>query len=598
MKTKTSFFFRLFLGNLLLVVVLIAIGRMVSYHYLREQTSAETQRSQYDMLHMARFHFESRWPLSTTQIQADCRRLTPRGEAFRITVVAPDGTVLGDSSSTPANMENHKTKDRPELLAALAGRAETDIRQSETLGVDFRYIAQPILHHDDVVAAVRIAMPLHVIAQRRSFIRAAIYWGIGSTLVAAVGLGLMMSWLWHRPLREITITARRLASGDLTQRAPVHGAAELEELSTALNDMRRTVSNQLNLISAQRENLQTILRYLRECVIALDDAGRIRFMNPAAAELFAPDHPETTGQHLQSVIRVAEIVDAFNELIEGCEQVARDVVIELRGKRYTLAMHASRIAADDESGISVLIVVRDITDLARTASMKAEFVANASHELRTPLGTLRAAVDSLDGLEPTDQDALEKIRSMLDRHVARLEGMTNDLLDLHTVESTPLGGQSRQPIELDDLLAHIRAGFGDRADEKEIQLQVETDAPGETVHSDRKLIDMVAQNLVDNALKFTPPGGRVRCDLDADLNQSIFTIRVSDTGCGIAADDQAKVFDRFFQVEASRTGDNRVRGTGLGLAIVKHAVDRLGGKVTLQSTLGQGTTVTVSLPIS
>jgi two-component system phosphate regulon sensor histidine kinase PhoR len=227
--------------------------------------------------------------------------------------------------------------------------------------------------------------------------------------------------------------------------------------------------------------------------------------------------------------------------------------------------------------------------------MKAEFVANASHELRTPLATLRAAVDSLMDVDPGDTSTMAKFIAMLDRHLARLEGMTGDLLDLHTVEASDT--QSRwEQIELGSLLWSARQQYAARAHDANIELTFACNDESAQAYTDRKMLVLILQNLLDNAIKFTPADGEVTCELH-QINGRL-TLRVSDTGCGIAPENQAKVFDRFFQAEASRTGDNRIRGTGLGLAIVKHAADRLGATLDLQSELGRGTTVTLQIPLT
>jgi two-component system phosphate regulon sensor histidine kinase PhoR len=231
--------------------------------------------------------------------------------------------------------------------------------------------------------------------------------------------------------------------------------------------------------------------------------------------------------------------------------------------------------------------------MAAAAAMKAQFVANASHELRTPLATIRAAIDELVALQPGGAEELAKLTSVLDRHVARLENMTKDLLDLHLVESSTFALRL-QEVALGELAQWVTAQFETPAQDKGLQLHVEAAQPAHVFRSDRKLLELILRNLVDNAIKFTPAGGRVECALEA-TEQGVL-LRVSDTGCGIRPQDQPRVFERFFQSDAARTGDSRTRGTGLGLAIVKHAAERLGAKIDLQSELGRGTQVTALLP--
>jgi two-component system phosphate regulon sensor histidine kinase PhoR len=272
--------------------------------------------------------------------------------------------------------------------------------------------------------------------------------------------------------------------------------------------------------------------------------------------------------------------------------VARQVEAEAKGLPRHLDVLAAPMAPA-ENGPVWLVVVRDITDLARAAAMKAEFVANASHELRTPLTALRAAADSLSGIDPTDQDDIGRLADIIDRQVGRLEALTQDLLLLHSVEN------GKRPLRLEafsaaSLLAWIGTEFADRAKRKGVVLEQGAPAPDFAFTSDRVLLELILQNLVDNAIKFTPAGGRVACAVRHE-GESV-RLSVSDTGCGIPREHQARVFERFHQADASRNRAAGRTGTGLGLAIVKHACERLGGAVSLMSELGKGTTVTVLVP--
>lgn len=592
---RSSFFLRLFAGNLLLVIVIIVLGGAVAYHSLDDRYQAKIEKNQWRMLRVVQHHIRAGWPMSGEQLDAYADVFADTD--YRLTVIDMEGRVLADSRAVASQMENHNTPDRPEVQAAIAGhRGRHADRDSDTLGIRFRYLALPVIVADKPAVVVRLAMPIQTIVEQGDFIRGALFWGAVATILAAIVLGLLLSWLWYRPLRLITRAARRLASGDLTGRPHVRGAAELEELSAALNEMRMTVSNQLDLITAHRENLRTILANLGDGVVALDREGNIVFMNQPARDLLVEDDGDVTGKHVQAVIRIADVVDVIEELLAGTERLGRQIETDLRGRRCTLHLQASVVTQHKTSDIWMVLVVSDITDTARATAMKAEFVANASHELRTPLATLRGVVDSLTESDAdTSPETLDKFVDMLNRNVSRLENMTNDLLDLHVVENAQLASV-REEVPLGGLVLRAQAQFAPRAREKGIELAVQSNAEDVTLRTDRKLLDLIIHNLVDNAIKFTPDGGRVSCDMSRDGEQVV--IRVEDSGCGISPEDQAKVFDRFFQANASRTGDSRMRGTGLGLAIVRHACDRLEAAVDLQSVLGQGTTVTVRVPVT
>ncbi len=591
---RHSFFLKLLLGNLLLIGAIAVVAGIVSYRYLNANYRRQGELSQDRIAHLAREHFQDRWPLPPARIDAGCKRLF--GDwAMRLTVIADDGRVLGDSQADPDRMVNHKTDDRPEVMAALAGRAAWHVRTSETLRREFRYLALPVRHEGKVPAVVRVAMPVRTILERGRFIPHALAWAALAAAVTAVGLGVLISWIWASPLGQVSRTAEEIASGNLQARARISGSKELARLAQALNRMRDSIDRQIALIEDQSENLQVVVGSLREGLVLLDASQRVILMNRAAAALLAPgaDPQWAVGKHPQAVVRVAEVVDAVNELVATGRPVDRQLELEVAGRRRTLDLHAAGVGSGRREGARALLVVRDITDLARTVAMKAEFVANASHELRTPLATIRAAVESLGSVGPEDAEAFGKFLSILDRQVARLEEMTQDLLDLHRAE-TGRATFRPEPIALGTLAEWVRGAYSARAAEKGLSLEVCCGDPALEFTSTPALVQLVLQNLIDNGLKFTPSGGRVEVRLEPIDGR--VRLAVADTGCGIPPDIQDRVFERFFQADPARSG-GKGRGTGLGLAIVKHAVERLGGTVSLHSAVGEGTTVTVQLPL-
>ncbi|MBI5724162.1 MAG: HAMP domain-containing protein [Planctomycetes bacterium] len=487
-------------------------------------------------------------------------------------------------------MKNHRTEDRPEVMAALSGKNGSDERRSETMGVPFRYMAQPLIHNGQVVAAVRLAVPVKTIAESESLLRNAVLWSILAGTIAAVLLGLLTSWIWYAPLRRITKAARQIASGDLSSGARLAGSNRLSELAVALNDMRDNLGKYLGQIAAQHQDFQAVLVNLKEGVIATDANGQIILMNQAVGKLLSVEMTDVVGKHIQSVLPAIEILEFFNRTAASQTPIRDQLEITTPAGRRTIEIHGAKITGS--MNITCLLVMRDVTDLATSSAMKAQFVANASHELRTPLATIRAAVDSLASVESGNNEELTKLTGILDRHVGRLEDMTKDLLDLHMVESAKFSLRL-QDIALGDLAEWTQAQFAAQTQEKGLTLAVSTSRPEHQIRSDRKLLEMILRNLIDNAIKFTPSGGGVECTFD--ISDQGTTLRVSDTGCGIKPTDQQRVFERFFQGDAARSGDSRNRGTGLGLAIVKHAADRLGAKIDLRSEMGHGTTIMVFL---
>ena len=417
-----STFVKLFLDNLLVMVVIIALAGLFTYRRLNANYQAETRRNQDSLARVATEHFQALWPLDQARVDRVCKTLL-HDPAMRLTVIAADGTVLGDSEADPHGMVNHKTDDRPEVLAALSGHDGSDERRSETIGIPYRYVGLPLTHDGQVVAAVRLAVPVRTVAEGETVLRNAILWSALVGLAAAVLLGLLSSWIWYAPLRRITQAAKQIASGDLTSRAGILPTGGLSELAVALNEMRDSLGKYLGQIASQHQDFQAVLANLREGVVATDADGRVVLMNRAAGQLLSADDRQAVGKPLQSAVHVLGILELYEQAATGEEPVGSQLEIDTPAGRRALEVHGARVAPGP-SDIACLLVIRDVTEMAATAAMKAQFVANASHELRTPLATIRAAVDSLASAEPDDREELKKLTGMLDRHVARLEEMT------------------------------------------------------------------------------------------------------------------------------------------------------------------------------
>lgn len=587
-----SFFLRLFLGNLLLVALIVAVAAVAFYRAVNHRVQESNRDSQVRLLRLAQHYVQRTWPLDKGVDNHLYQRLMPPSE-IRLTIIDGQGNVLADSWADPAHMANHDTPERKEVQAALAGDEGEDTRSSGTLDVPFRYMALPVERGGKVVAVVRVAMAIRAILKDESFIRRALLWVGASAVLTASLLALLIAWVWSRPLRQIAHTARKIAAGNLTYRAQISGSAELAQLGSALNQMRDSLAGQIRLAAAQRQNFQTVVANLREGVIAVARDGRIVLMNDSAVRLLARSADQVAGQHFQTVIHPPEAVQLLHDVLQTTGSSDRQIEIDSQGQRRVLFAAAIALPPAEDNEIAVLLVVRDVTEEARTAAVKAEFVANASHELRTPLATIRAAVESLEMVGPQDAQAFQKFVAILGRQVARLESMTKDLLDLHVLER----GRDKLRLEETDpsrLARWVEEQYAPQAREKGIDLSVSVGGSDRPFRSDGMLLQLILQNLVENAIKFTPAQGRVQCEILGQDGQVVLCVR--DTGCGIPPAMQERVFERFFQADAARSGDARVRGTGLGLAIVKHAAERLGAKISLQSDVGRGTTVTVQVP--
>ncbi|MCG8405139.1 MAG: ATP-binding protein [Phycisphaerales bacterium] len=642
------FFWKLFLGNALLMALILGTSVwLIVWEVERAHREDLTKRllaQAVTLRHQVQGIFGKAYK---DELQALAAELGAIDEAdIRVTIIAVDGEVWADSAANPAEMESHA--DRPEVVQALREGWGEMQRWSDTVHREMRYVAVRV--HDAgeagsqtpvegaALGTVRVAMPVPSIVAQTETMRTLI-WSIGLVaLVAAVFLGLGLAYVWSTPVRRITETARNLSEGDLSARVNVRGNDEIAQMATSLNQMRDSLAAQLNTIDRQRQNLEYLIRTLTEGVIVADSDGRLVLMNPAADRLLNSP-PSNNGNHGDSRLSLNRMV---GQRVEAC--VAHP---ELRDM---LALDNRSTAADDDSSSSLrllnvetsdvpsvrelrlqveqplgtvhllarssdidlsgteaptgaaakgrLVVLTDITELTQTIRMKTDFVANASHELRTPLSTIRASVETLQKIDPArDASSAKHFMQVIDRHTSRLEELVGDLLDLSRLESSA----AEFPVErfqLSEFLDELHARFADALEDKGLRWVVNGQSDCESIEVSHRLLRLVLDNLVANAIKFTDTGGHV--SVGCHCRASEIDIEVADEGCGIPTEDQDRVFERFYQVERARsdsgTPPGHQRGTGLGLSIVRHAVAAMGGSVKLQSQLGQGTTVTITLP--
>ncbi len=540
--------------------------------------------------------------------------------AVRITLVATDGTVLGDSQANLAVMESHAQ--RPEIREALRKGWGASTRWSSTVSNELKYVAVRVGPEDAPFGVVRTAMAVQTIGARLQSAHH-LMWAITLTaLVAAVVLALGLAGLWSERIRRITATAESLSRGDLSARLNASGSDEVAVLARSLNQMRDHLAGQLAMIDRQRRVLELLLGQLQEGVVVAGSDGRIVLINPAGAKLLDLGTAQGHGSRAFEGCPVEQCVghEELRKMLLADPQATDrpghphrsdtpdgEVQLQMDGPSgdVTVLARASNVVLPrtDEAnstgeGVGRLLALTDITELTAAIRMKTDFVANASHELRTPLSAIRAAIETLCNMDLAAEAAsARRFLDVVDRHSARLEAMVADLLDLSRLESAS-SRLDPAVLSVQRVVAHLYERWAEPIRDKGIQWHSEIEADCDQVLANAHLLQLVLDNLVDNALKFTERGGRVevlsRCSGDA------VAVTVADTGCGIPPDEQQRVFERFYQVAPARSGTGspnaEARGTGLGLSIVRHAVAALNGTVALESTLGEGTRVTVTIP--
>ncbi|MCA9265352.1 MAG: PAS domain-containing protein, partial [Planctomycetales bacterium] len=516
-----------------------------------------------------------------------------RGTDIRVTLVARDGEVYSESEALADAMENHQR--RAELVEASRLGTGTSRRVSATLGIPMQYLAVTVQRDGRDWGYLRVSVPLRVQEQRVArFCRR--YFILALSLMALASLS---SWWGLRqtvvPLRKISLAMHDMAAGKSVDDVDIPWRAELGQLGLAFNRMREKQQSRESHTRHTVDRMSTVLAGMIEGVIAVDPNERILFANRAAGRLLGFVSETAHGKGLLEVARNHMLREAVRVALNSQSQrdhEPQNFEIVAGSKRdRTVSINVACLPGTPSPG--VVLVFHDITELRRLEYLRQEFVANVSHELKTPLSAIKAYAETLRSGAVDDPSVNRQFLANIETQSDRLHELIQDMLQLARIES---GEQAFDitSIDIGQAVEDCVARYREHAASRSIELAIEADQPELKVRADDEGLRQILDNLVDNAVKYTPMGGRVELSWVAE--QGFAVIRVADNGIGISKPDQLRVFERFFRVDKARSRE--LGSTGLGLAIVKHLAQSFGGSVALASKLREGSEFLVRLPLA
>lgn len=412
---------------------------------------------------------------------------------------------------------------------------------------------------------------------------------VGLLLGAAVALVMsaVAANIASRTARDLATAARKMADGELATRAGPHGEDGFGELGAALDQLARGYSTLVAEHRSERERMRGVLEGMREGVLLLDRSRRVTLVNPALREMLLLG-ADLEGKSPLEIIRHGELVRLLDVADEG--EAAPSGEIDLGGlKPRRLLVHVVRIPGAEGGLLAVFV---DVTHLRRLETLRKDFVANASHELRTPIAAILSAAETLEGAVTRDPEAAKDFVQMILRNAERLRNLVDDLLDLSRIESQDFAVRL-EPVDTAEVVASVLDLFRERAVKKGIRLASEL-SPGCRALADRRGLEHVLTNLVDNAVKYCLTGSTV--SVSARPSDGHVRIDVEDDGPGIGKEHLPRLFERFYRVDPGRSRE--IGGTGLGLSIVKHLVDAMRGSIDVESEPGKGARFTVRLKVA
>jgi two-component system phosphate regulon sensor histidine kinase PhoR len=583
----SPFFRRLFFPHLILLWLAIALVGFLGAVSLRTSYIENTKQSLYNQ---CRLVSDLAAPLiKTNDLSALNEMAKHLGETAgcRITIIQSDGRVIADNEADPRTMDNHRL--RPEIVGAATQGDGDSLRHSDTVHTGLLYFAHRIQIDNGPYYYVRLSEHLSRLDQSLRLLYAGL---LLTALLAMLGSGAVSYYLAHRhaaPVVQLNEFANALARGDLKSRILRPQKDEMGSLAMSLNAMADSLSNLLSQTAKDKAELSAILESMSEGVIAANLRQQILLVNDAAGRLFGFPPAEAQGKNLWEVLRDQQVLKAVKEIeTDGGRTTVTVGPVAGRKLEVTVSVFPATGPAE-----GLVIVSYDVTESSRYQELRKEFVANVSHELRTPLTVIRGFVETLQDGAISDPIKGPLFLSTIQKHTEQLSNLVSDLLEISQLESQPSLPRA-QSVDIGAVIRRAADLLSPAAAKKNHQFTINTANHLPSIVGNGDYLDRAVSNLMENAIKYTRDNGRVHVVAKRENGHVI--IDVTDNGIGIPPEDLARIFERFYRVDRSRSRE--MGGTGLGLSIVKHVAQVHGGSIEVISTPGQGSTFRLKLPVA
>ncbi|WP_028609979.1 two-component system histidine kinase PnpS [Paenibacillus harenae] len=508
----------------------------------------------------------------------------------RVTFIRNDGVVLGDSDWNPKDMDNHLN--RSEVREAIESGTGRAVRASDTANQNMMYAAIPVeVIPNEEPYIIRLAMGLNEVDQSIRNLTMVLVIGLLVLFSIAALISYRIALSLTRPLEQITRVAKRIKNMDYRARVKVTKQDEIGELGNAINAMADSLHVQMTRIRQNENQLESVLENMINGIVMIDHGGKILLMNRRAEEVLGISARELVGRHYAEAKQQYELSQMIQEGLQSKEHLREEITFYFPEERL-LELNLVPVHSEGSEFAGVLLVLQDVSAIRRLERMRSEFVANVSHELKTPITAVKGFAETLLGGAVDDPETARSFLQIIYDESDRLNRLIGDILELSKIESrrVPL---VFSPVEVDSFITKSVKLVESEADRKNIQISAHIE-PGLYVEADEDRLRQIVMNLLSNGINYTPEGGRVSLHVEAKGDDHI-RIKISDSGIGIPKKDLPRIFERFYRVDKARSRSSG--GTGLGLSIVKHLVELHKGTISVDSTIGVGSTFTIDLPV-
>lgn len=448
-------------------------------------------------------------------------------------------------------------------------------------------LIQPIIANDKVIGVLYIESNIEIVYDNMNQINRILALGTGIALAITIVLGTLIARTITRPISDMREQAQALAKRNFSRKVRVYGSDEIGQLAIAFNHLTNRLQEAHSTTEAERRKLATVLKNMTDGVIATDRKGRIILINDPALQLLQLERNETLNRPIISVLGLDQDYD-FEDLIHMKDSV--NLNFSTHDTPYVLRANFSVIQKESGFVNGLITVLHDITEQEKIEMERREFVANVSHELRTPLTTMRSYLDALADGAWKDENIAPTFLNVTQTETERMIRLVNDLLQLSKMDSQD-HQFNKEVVEFNRFFERIIDRFEMSKSQNVEFIRL---LPEQTyfVEIDTDKLTQVIDNIISNAMKYSPDGGYIRFGFT--VQDTFLKVMVSDDGMGIPKENLTRIFDRFYRVDRARA--RSMGGTGLGLAIAKEMIEAHGGQIWAESEEGQGTTIFFTLP--